>query len=264
MQRPIKKTFLTAASSLLIATNLYANGAPQMPVEQPAPVPVCMGCGCPDAIPFFKTGFYGGAQLGYEYMNTKLKSRFDNGSGATYRHSGTEETSGLLAEVYAGGRYLYSNCMMLGLELGGVFNTNAAKKTLSYPNEPASFKLRSKRLYGIIPSFVVGKVFQERFMVYGKAGIAISGFESEITDRSANRKFSKDKTLVGFAPSIGLEYAVTTSASARFELGGEFYGSSSKTAPINITNGNITRIGSDKFEAKSNMFTAKVGVVVKI
>ncbi len=260
MQRPIKKIVLTAVSSMLLATNLYANGAPQMPVEQPAPVPVCVGCGCPDAIPFYKTGFYGGAQLGYEYMHTKLKAHFDNGSGVTYRRSGTEETSGLLAEVYAGYRYLYSNCMMLGFELGGVFNTNAARERLNYPNEPANFKLRSKRLFGIIPSVVVGKVFQERFMVYGKAGLAISGFESKIEHTNTNQQYTKDKTLVGFAPSLGLEYAVTTSASARFELGGEFYGSTKKKAAVDV-NGSA---GSVKFSAKSNMLTAKVGVVVKI
>jgi opacity protein-like surface antigen len=221
MKYQIKTMLLTSVTSFLLTGNVFANGnVPPMPEAKPEPV-ACVGCHCPSTAKYFKSGFYAGLQIGFNNMRTKLKANYVDSLGRSFPFSKSGSRGGFTGGLFLGARYLFSNCMIAGFELDGDMSTNDLK------------------------------------LVYAKAGAAFTTFRQRVYDTGTTDTFSKSKSILGFAPSVGFEYAYSSSMSARVEVGGEFYGKTSSR--LVLTDKTVVRMKSN-----SRLLTAKFGVVVKI
>jgi opacity protein-like surface antigen len=255
MKYQIKTMLLTSVTSFLLTGNVFANGnVPPMPEAKPEPV-ACVGCHCPSTAKYFKSGFYAGLQIGFNNMRTKLKANYVDSLGRSFPFSKSGSRGGFTGGLFLGARYLFSNCMIAGFELDGDMSTNDLKARLKAPAR--DLRARVQRRYSVIPAATLGFVFNHNKLVYAKAGAAFTTFRQRVYDTRTTDTFSKSKSILGFAPSVGFEYAYSSSMSARVEVGGEFYGKTSSR--LVLTDKTVVRMKSN-----SRLLTAKFGVVVKI
>jgi opacity protein-like surface antigen len=255
----LKRLLLGSVSLVLNSSNLFANGAVPCPIQE-API-VCEGCHCPATSQFYKSGFYGGLQVGLQGMRTKMINSHLTAAGVVDGTGRKEKTkTGFIGDMFVGVRVVLNNCWVTGLEVGGVINTNETNQNLTLkltgvPNR--HFHVKAKREYGIIPSLMVGHIFWDRHMAYMRAGIAFSHFKSKAHDVELSNNYDKASTKIGIAPVAGLEFAFSSSMSARLEVGAEFYGKLKKQ--LKLKAGDYIRTKN-----RSNLYHAKIGVVVKI
>lgn len=273
MNNQITRIYLASILALFGSTDCFSNGNVP-PAEAPAPAAQVApaDCSCcytpdpawPDSARFFRGGVYLGAQVGYEHTGGRLRGDYtDPKIDFTSPYSVHRSPNGVIGEVFVGGRYLLKNCMFIGAELGGVISSNQLEKNLTVIAVQRDFNLKVERLFAVIPSATIGYVLNHRWMVYGRAGLAVARFHSEVHDvdnQGSNTHLSHTKTMFGFAPALGLECAFSPTMSARGEIGGELYGSMHNSN--NVVNGDLTEIVTVK--AHANFFNAKVGVVIKI
>jgi opacity protein-like surface antigen len=259
MIKTIRMLSFISMTSLLSVSGLHANAGPA-PAPAPAavaPAP-CLGCDCPDTRLYLRTGFYGGVQGGYQYVHTKFTGSFNIPAGRlVLPYSASSGKNGFIGGVFFGGRYVFDNCWVAALELAGVIDMGEPKHYISFARGLRNFRLKSERQYGIIPTLLVGRIFMNRFLGYFKAGPAFTRFSTTVWDVEANLWRRHREVQTGFAPAIGLEYAVTSSMSARLEVGAEFYGKERHTYPLQF---NTSITGT----TKTHMYNAQVGVVIKL
>lgn len=269
MNNSIKTLYLASILTFFGMPEGLANGHTP-PAPAPATEEKVISCPCcytpnsgnPNTERFYDSQFYAGAQGGYEHQNSKLSGKYTNGLGnvTPFRYHSTPD--GVVGELFVGKRFLTSNCVMFGVELGGVMSTNKTNKHALLNNQ-RHLRFIAERRYAIIPSLVFGYVFSPRWMVYGRAGAAFGGFWTEVHDddfQGANLKKSHHKNKVGFAPAIGVECGFTSSMSARAEFGGEIYGTVAKNKTNLVIPGLFENVVT-KYSA--NFFNAKIGVIVK-
>lgn len=261
----MKKLLLTSSLAILITTDLFANGAvPPKPVDAPV-VAAAPAYGCSD---YFKSGFYVGLQGGYSSTRTRLNAvgpdYFSNELNSYGPINGDDNN--FVGEVFAGARYTYSNCFVGGFELGGQFNSSKINRNLVgdlQGGQPGSYSLGLNHNFTLTPSLVFGRVLGERVFLYGKVGASITNFELNATDSNATFIGRSTKSVIGFAPAVGLEYAFSKFLSTRVELGGQFYGNDSRKLRQPLIANNQANLNLNT-GAKTRVFNAKVGFVIKM
>lgn len=267
----MRKTLLLSSASLLFATNLLANAA-NVPAPQTASAAApCVGCACPDARVNIHTGFYGGVQGGYQRLSTTYRAVFTDRilNPGVYARKATDSAGGFVGDIFLGARMVRQNCMVAGLEVSSLLDSGESDRIVGFgPNNTLNLRFKAKRNFGVVTSGVFGWLLNDRMMVYGKAGLAISRLETRVFDDLAvvPRTTKTESTLFGFAPAIGLEYGFSPRISMRSELGAEFYGKFGREYLIGdvtpINNANVQN--SVLLKTRTSMINAKVGVVVKI
>lgn len=214
----------------------------------------------------FSTGFYGGIAGGYTNLKTKFRGTFDDGFGtplSKFNFDTTGSDGGVVGEIFLGGQTVLKHCFLLGLEVSGLIDSNHTSKTaVEQRVNGVSFRFTGDRTWAVIPSIVGGYIFHPAIMGYVKLGLGISRYETKVREVTPGIpptfSLSKKKTLVGFAPAVGLAYALNQSLSLRGEIGCEIYNSMkirADTAPLGAET-IITKI-------RPRVISAKVGITYK-
>ena len=221
----------------------------------------------------YKSGFYAGALFGYSRMHVDFKNTYSRitvlpAEVGFVQNKTIGYQGNVMGGVVFGYRYLVKS-FLLGADCDiSLYNTTVSKlMPLSINNDGANapFTARLQRYYSITPSFVFGVPFSKKWQVFLKFGMGISKFTSSIKNETVVQSFSTTKTVLGFVPAIGGEYALTDSLSVlgivsyewyqkvRFDVGDELVAAPGLGAKI-----------SDRFVSRPQIFNVRVGVLLKI
>jgi hypothetical protein len=220
--------------------------------------------------PCFKSGFYAGLQGGYSLMHGKYNNDyFDAISVSTLNK--TLWNSGIVGEILFGGRYLWENCVITGVEVSALVDSNRLRHNFLHPatflpNEIVPFSSQVRRQYAFIPSVVLGYQFCKRWHAFLKLGASFSYFkirEDNLNDRITFKHRTRKTT---FIPQIGLEYALNCDLSFQgsfayehfSRVGKQFQPVLPETAPAVAGNFYNARVKRPQY------FTLKFGMLVKI
>lgn len=176
----------------------------------------------PSRASHYKSEGYVGAQVGLSHMKARMSDVYDAVAIGSVRASNERSGSdtAFLSEILLGGRYLFSNGFFPGIEVAASFSKNRINHDLHFtdPGVPVSVQINTKfeRSNVIIPSLVLGWAFKNNFHVFAKFGVGISNFKTRVTAINdvfglitPRVEFSNNVTRYSFAPSVGLEYAIS-------------------------------------------------------
>lgn len=217
----------------------------------------------------FKSGFIAGAHVGYSFGNGKFNSTFDtNGQFGVGSASGNAKKNSALLGILAGYRHIFHSGFTIGVDISGnVFTNNELNKQLNHI-EGLNFPFKNKisRRYSITPSLNVGKVFCDRWHATIGLGLAIASFKQEVTNLSSVggviKSANATTTKVGFAPSVGVEYAATQNVSIIGNVSYEIYKKTNKTFDDQLTR--PFAVGTSyKSSISPQYLTLKVGAVYR-
>lgn len=193
---------LLLATSALVAMSAAAVAA-DLPNRKVAPAPVY-------AAPIFTwTGFYAGAQLGWQQQNDKWDSVWVDGSAAY----GTRKNDSLIGGVHAGYNHQIG-ALVLGVEADAEL-ANAKPKHRDYFEGYAwgynakigpQGSLRARVGYAI-----------DKALIYATGGLAIANVSHTFYDDYYPFALKHSETKVGWTLGAGLEYALTNNWSTRVE-----------------------------------------------
>lgn len=223
----------------------------------------------------YKSGVYLGVQEGLSYMSGRISDAWDPNDPLfnTTPHSSDKSVSNatLISEVMIGGRYLCASGFFPGAEIAFSFANHRLTNTFFFTepnlgNLPGLFNPTFERRSVIIPSLVLGWAFKNNFHVFAKFGLGISRFKTKVSVVENNnlheiKSFSKNETKYSFAPSIGVEYALSPHFSIIGTLSYERYKESQLISRAN-TGGAPDDI--NRFRVKPSIFTQKIGLLIKI
>jgi len=216
---------------------------------------------------YFKSGFLAGAHVGVTRGSGTFKATFDTGVvgvAAASASGGAAKTSAMFGLV-GGYRHILNGGYTVGADLAAnIFANNELKKQLDHTIAPDDyfFVNRLSRRFNIIPGVSFGKILCDRWLVSLGVGLAISRFQQQVFSVDSNVGLKSSVTKVGFAPSLGVEYAATQNLSVVGGVTYEIYGKISKkfgnefTAPYFITSSYATSINP-------RYLTLKVGAVYR-
>ena len=208
---------LSAALILGSISMAHANGTVKCPTPKPHRhhVPKChkpaMHEACAAPVSCFVPGFYVGLQSGYSLMHGKYNNDyFDDVSLNSLKKS--LWNSGIVGEALIGGRYVWDNHVITGLEVGVLVDSNRLRHDFVHPisiqEEVSTFNSQLRRQYAFTPAFVLGYEFCQRWHAFLKLGASISTFKLREQNLEAATTFRTKKRKTTFMPGIGLEYAM--------------------------------------------------------
>ena len=212
-----------AAGSVVCAVSA---GAADLPL--PAPVPTAPVAYAPAAI-FNWTGFYIGGHAGAGFANSSWSDPL-TGAGNSF------SSTGFLGGGQAGVNYQIDR-FVLGVEgdwswtgLNGSGNNSAGNAISTNARWTSTVTGR------------VGAAF-DRFLVYGKGGVAFAQDQSGFTDTFGNSA-SNSLMRTGWTAGAGLEYGITKNWSAKLEYDYLGFGSQSlnfttPTTPLYTSSANL-------------------------
>ena len=223
--------------------------------------------------PYYKTGFYGGAALGYATDKLHDTFYYDNiASGGTQQSITLNPTShSVTGDLVIGGRILLNNGFMPGFDV--TVSTIRSKWDIDFPfrdftslGDPA-LHVKVEKSYTVTPALVLGAVLKEKYYLFTKLGVSIDRVKTTITDPQAGGgKNSQSEFLLGFSANVGLEYAFNDQWSIMGMVGYEItrdseYESRSYQPVIN----GLSRVGRDIASHKihTQTYTQKIGVIYK-
>jgi len=181
-----------------------------------------------DSTRYYTSGFYAGTALGYSHMIATINNQMINPAGPFEASSKATHTDhGIAGTLILGYRHLWTNGILLGLEVGAGRDNNTIKKTsvlkdgIAIPNVSI---LRSS--YQLTASLVLGTQFSERWLGVVKIGASRRKFygshmmsfpgDPDVID-------SFTKTSIGFMGDLGAEYAFTKNISGIFDVSYEHH-----------------------------------------
>lgn len=230
--------------------------------KEPCAPPCLLEASC------FQSGFYAGLQGGYSLLNGKYKNEFFNGAGTSILHK-TLHDSGIVGEALVGGRIVWENNIITGLEVSGLVDSNRLTHnflhTFDDPLDRSIFNSQFRRQYAVIPAFVLGYQFCQRWHAFLKFGASISKFKLKEKNENDALTFVTSKHKTTFMPSIGLEYALNCLVSFQGTFSYERYSKIRKTFPQVL--GSEPVLSSAFYTTKlknPSYYTLKFGVLVKI
>jgi len=185
-----------AAGSVL---SICSVEAADLPVA-PARVPVAPVIYQPEA--FSWTGFYFGGHVGGGFSDSSWSDPF---TGATNSFN----NMGFLGGAQVGANVQF-NWLVVGLE--GDFSWTSLKGS---GNDSIGDALNTRTDWTSTVTGRVGMAF-DRFLVYGKGGLALAQDQSSLTDLAGNTA-SSSFTRTGWTAGAGLEYAFNRNWSAKLE-----------------------------------------------
>ena len=179
---------------------------------------------------YFKSGFLAGGHVGVGFGNGKFNSTYSV-PVATSSSTGSASKTAPLFGVFGGYRHVTHEGYVLGLALeANLSGSSELKKEFRHFNLLTVDNLL-KRSFSVVPVLRFGKIFCGRYLASIGLGMPITRFKQQanIITLGALSNSSATYTKVGFAPSLGLEYAASRNASIFTNVSYEMYGKVSKT-----------------------------------
>jgi len=220
----------------------------------------------------YKSGVYAGALFGYSRMQTDFKSSYDVG-GAGPAFSGREAPKAFQGNVtgslFLGYRYLIQS-IFLGVDCDLALYNNSTSKDYSFstPGAPTPFGARLQRHFSVTPSAVMGVTFLDNWNAFLKLGLGISQFTLKVLNLTAPaRHYTKTKTLFGFVPTLGVEYAVTQAISVLGSVTYEWYPSIKRSVSGDELLPGVGAAGwtvEHGVSVKPRVFSVRMGVLFKV
>jgi outer membrane immunogenic protein len=221
---------LVLAAGVAVTVGAISIGAAEAADLPPpvAPAPVAPVAYAPAAI-YNWTGFYVGAHAGGDFGNSGWSDPF---TGATNNFSST----GFLGGAQVGGNYQL-NWVVLGVEGDFSWTNLKASGTDSIGDSINTGVNWTSTVTGRI-----GAAF-DRFLVYGKGGVAFAQDNSSFTDTFGNGA-STTFMRTGWTAGAGLEYGITRNWSAKVEydylgFGSQTLNFTTPTTPLYTSNANL-------------------------
>ena len=213
-------------SSVALATIAGTALAADLPSRRAPPVYVP-----PPVLPVFTwTGFYVGAQAGYEFGRSNAFAR-SNLNGA-----GLASTSGSPKGFIGGGHVGYNYQFPSSAGLHGVNFVAGIEGDVDGSNYKTSYALGGLRNYAYQPiqGSVRGRlgVAVDRALFYATGGVAFGNIHNSYVNQFNGAVDSLSRTKVGYTVGGGVEYAVTNNISLRAEYRFTDFGTTSD----NLTN----------------------------
>lgn len=208
---------------------------------------------------YFKSGFLAGGHVGVGFGNGKFNATFTApgapGGLPSSVDASAKKTSPLLG-VHVGYRQVlregYTFAFIVEANLSG---SSELKKELSHFSAPNAVPVTNKlkQNYNVIPKIVFGKIICGRYHASIGLGMPIARFKSQIQLLASSLNASQTK--IGFAPSLGIEYAATPNVSVFGDVSYEMYKKAGKTYILN-------NAGTAKYDTSINprQFVIKAGV----
>lgn len=214
---------LAAGSAVGAGSALAADLPPPV-----APAPVAPVAYAPAAI-YNWTGIYIGGHAGGGFGNSSWSDPFSGGSN-------TFNSSGFLGGAQVGAN-LQFNMLVLGVE--GDFSWTNLKGS---GTDSLGDSINTGVNWTSTATGRIGAAF-DRFLVYGKGGVAFAQDHSSFTDTFANSA-STTFTRTGWTVGAGLEYGITRNLSARIEydylgFGSQTLNFTTPTTPLYTSNANL-------------------------
>ena len=221
---------------------------------------------------YFKTGFYGGAMVGYatdKLFNSNYYDGTPNG-GITQEGIKVNPTSNTFTgDLVFGGRILLNNGFMPGFDI--TFSSIRSTWEMDFPyndyvgNGGLPLHVKVQKLYTITPALILGKIFKEKYYIFTKLGLSISRLKTEVMTRDQfQSKHGQSEYLLGLNATVGLEYALcnnwsvvglisyeTSRASEYSSRGHQPYTGGYYTKDINYN------------KIRTTTYTQKIGVIYK-
>jgi len=206
-------------------------------------------------------GAYGGLSLGYNQTSVSEGSAnlyYDSATGAlpglfTAANGQSSKSNGIVGVLNFGYDHRI-NDFVIGAEFSGSLPSGTASGyagrddiTDAALNQPISSTTKIQSIYAFKPK--LGFVFNNNFMVYGMAGVALGSIKRTISDGSggywldSSNSISSTKNQFGYTLGAGVEKVIGEQLSVKFEfnyvdLGNPSYTYSGGTyngAPVPIT-----------------------------
>lgn len=171
-----------------------------------------------DSGAMFKSGPYGGAQIGWSHFGGKATMQRAGTADATTKPKGNGVTLGLF-----GGYRQVMNTLVAGGELGINFDTlSGSKKNQTFGGRTDNRVRISSRWHAPLQA-MVGMIFADNILGYAKAGVNFKNIGLRHNNGATGRN-KKSRTAIGFMPGVGAEYAIAPGMSARAEFNYELFG----------------------------------------
>lgn len=221
----------------------------------------------------FKTGVYVGLAEGTSIGRPQFDMNYipDPIFGGSVQQASIKKTrASFFGEISMGGRYLYENGFFPGFEVGISVGSQNFHHDFNY-NDPLilpapsdySVKASLKNKFSITPSLVFGWVFAKQFNAFAKLGVNIARYKLGVANSfQPYPSMSKEKTLISFAPQLGLEYSFSRHISLFASLGATIGGN------VKLDKEGFFDIGGVfndhlKLTGRNTTFTQKIGLLFK-
>lgn len=209
---------------------------------------------------YYKSGVTAGIHGGASYMWGRVKSTFNPNLGlAPLPAAGSANKTTGFGGGLVGYRYFLNQGVSLGADVTvNYYGNNDLNKRLNHGLNV--FDVKVSRTFSVTPSFVLGRVFNERFHANLGLGLGISRFEQKVRNVTPNLSVKGSKTQLGFVPSLGLEYAITQKWAVTGNVSYEYYGRVKRSFNQGISTVNGATYNTS---INPNIATGRLGVIYK-
>lgn len=195
------------------------------------------------ADPFFKSGIFGGAQVGWSHIAGDLTMQRAGTADVKTKPSGNGVTFG----AFAGYRHVMGN-IVAGAETGFNFDTASGKKKNVTFGGVTDNKTTLKSTWHAPVQALAGMIFAEKFLGYVKAGANFKNVKVRHDSASTGRN-KKSRVAIGFMPGVGAEMAFGGGLSARAEFNYEIYGGKTHAMGGTAPNVKVKNLNAFKLSA---------------
>jgi len=216
----MKATLLGGAAASLLTISAFAADLRVPPAQPQVVIP-----------PFTWTSCYAGLQAGGGWGKKDLTdtvgilSSLPGGFSAA-----TLDVSGYMLGGQIGCDYQFAPTWVVGIE-GAATGGNISKTTnFAVPGDTASFRATTDFLASITGR--IGYAF-DRWLVYGKGGVALVGDRYHVDDVNGNYFFDATENRIGWTAGVGVEWAFTPEWSIKLEY--DYYGFGTKSVLLEDT-----------------------------
>jgi opacity protein-like surface antigen len=206
----------------------------------------------------YKSGVYTGASVGYTYMNTKVNDNMDIPDDFAESKVGRMRSHTINGEVFLGYRHFFTDGWLGGLEVGLSKDNASISKAFQLDDFKTNSTLKSS--YKIIPTFILGKQLNERWLGFIKLGMSYAHFKgkhsySVDTERVETFKAKKTGLMLGAGAEYALNAHLSTIAMVAYERFGSIKRQYKNTSPV------IGEKNTGSF--KPSYVTAKIGLAYR-
>lgn len=204
-----------------------------------------------------QSGFFVGAQAGYNYLGTKMDRTSNTPVNALVALSVSNKKY-KRAHSFTGGvliGYLreINQRFFAGVDLEGNFDTIDLKQKFSQNLQ--DFEYKACRQFNFLPSFIIGAQLGERFKLFLKLGFALSSFEYSVKNNTDNIKITRRLFEVGLAPSLVNEFKINQNFAVLATATYEFYKKTKviflgTISPAIPTDNNVLKMRPNNFSLK--------------
>ncbi len=202
------RTILLGGTALALLTGSAFGADLRVPPMMPAPVP-----------PFTWTSCYAGVRAGGGWGQKDLTDTTGDVSAVTGFTSANLDINGYMVGGQIGCDYQFTANWVAGIE-GAASGGNIGNSTIvAVPGDNATFKETTDFL-----ASVTGRVGYawDRWMVYGKGGVAFVTDRYHLTDDLQTYAFDGIESRIGWTAGLGVEWAVWEDWSVKLEY--DYYG----------------------------------------